>query len=380
MPQTVGVPDGICDDQYQVLISSMDKYPLKYPWGPDNIPPTEPIGLKAKFGDSYVNITWEAPGSAGGSPISNYRIYKGTESGEETYLAQIGNLLFFNDTSVINGVTYYYKISAKNALREGPQSDEISTTPATVPSAPIELNAEAGDSYINVSWNVPFNDGGSLIMNYRIYRGNTSNEFILIAKVGNFLYYEDLNVTNGINYFYKVSAQNSIGEGPLSAEISAIPLGLPSEPKSVIAIGRDSYINIYWESPISNGGSQMINYIIYKSTTPDNESYFTEIGNILYYNDTDVINGITYYYKVGAKNEVGNGPLSNEISATPASVPTAPRNLSAIAGDSFIRLSWNTPQSNGGFTITNYIIYRGTTVGKVVYLTQLGTILSYNDT
>lgn len=42
-----------------------------------------------------------------------------------------------------------------------------------------------------------------------------------------------------------------------------------------------------------------------------------EIGNVLFYNDMNVINEITYYYKVSAVNSVGEGPLSNEVNATP---------------------------------------------------------------
>jgi hypothetical protein len=39
----------------------------------------------------------------------------------------------------------------------------------------------------------------------------------------------------------------------------------------------------------------------------------------LYCNDTTVTNNVTYYYRVSAKNTIGEGPLSNEISATPRS-------------------------------------------------------------
>ena len=46
-------------------------------------------------------------------------------------------------------------------------------------------------------------------------------------------------------------------------------------------------------------------------------------------------------YKVAGANSNGDGPLSNEVSATPNSVPAAPSNLTATAGDRQISLQWS---------------------------------------
>ena len=41
------------------------------------------------------------------------------------------------------------------------------------------------------------------------------------------------------------------------------------------------------------------------------------IGNITFYNDTNVTNDILYHYNVSAINAIGRGPHSDEIFATP---------------------------------------------------------------
>lgn len=46
-------------------------------------------------------------------------------------LARIGNLLYYNDTSVINNQTYYYTIRAVNSAGEGGQSTEASAIPTS---------------------------------------------------------------------------------------------------------------------------------------------------------------------------------------------------------------------------------------------------------
>ena len=43
----------------------------------------------------------------------------------------------------------------------------------------------------------------------------------------------------------------------------------------------------------------------------------TRVGAQTTYVDTSVVNGTTYYYKVAAVNSLGQGPSSNERSASP---------------------------------------------------------------
>ncbi|TLZ81258.1 MAG: fibronectin type III domain-containing protein, partial [Methanobacteriota archaeon] len=196
-------------------------------------PPGAPQGLVATAGDATVTLTWSAPSSNGGSPITNYRIYRGTSSNGETLKATIGNVLTYADTTVTNGVTYYYQVSAVNNVGEGPRSNEASATPtapATPPGAPQGLGATAGDATVTLAWSAPSSNGGSPITNYRIYRGTASGGETLKATIGNVLTYSDTSVTNGVTYYYQVSAVNAAGEGPRSNEASATPSPPPPPP------------------------------------------------------------------------------------------------------------------------------------------------------
>jgi predicted phage tail protein len=103
--------------------------------------PTSPSGLTAVPGNAQVTLTWTAPSSNGGSAITNYGIYRGTVSGGESLVTTIGNVLTYTNTGLTNGQIYYYKVSAINAAGEGGMSNEASTTPITVPSAPTLVSA-----------------------------------------------------------------------------------------------------------------------------------------------------------------------------------------------------------------------------------------------
>src|SRR5205807_332875 len=151
---------------------------------PPPSPPSAPQNLAATAGNAQVGLTWQAPGSNGGSPITNYKLYRGLAPGSETLLTTVGAVTSYTDTAVTNGVTYYYQVSAVNSVGEGPRSNEASATPtapATPPGAPQGLSATAGDATVTLTWSAPSSNGGSPITNYRIYRGTSSNGETLLA-------------------------------------------------------------------------------------------------------------------------------------------------------------------------------------------------------
>jgi len=98
----------------------------------------------ATAGNSQTILTWSAPASNGGSSVTGYKVYRGTTSGAETLLTTLGNVLTFTNTGLTNGQTYYYKVSAVNAVGEGSLSAEVSAAPATQPTATLNLQATLG--------------------------------------------------------------------------------------------------------------------------------------------------------------------------------------------------------------------------------------------
>jgi parallel beta-helix repeat protein len=378
--QNIPGADGVGDTPYVIDSNSRDYYPLMGPWDYTNTPPTEPIILTASDGATYVNLTWNPPVSDGGLPVIYYRVYRGTVSDGETFLLEIGNITYFNDTNVIGGFTYYYKVTAVSVIGEGPLSNEASGLPISIPSAPIGLMAVSGDSYVNLNWNAPSSNGGSSITNYRIYRGTSPGTMVLLIEIGNVTFYNDTTVTNGIIYYYNVSAINLVGEGPFSNDISATPFTIPGAPFNLIIGSGDSYCEISWAAPVSDGGSPITNYVIYRGTIPGQETFFMEIGNITTFNDTTVTNGVTYYYNMSAKNAAGEGPLSLEVNATPLGLPSAPQNLQVSIGDSYVNISWDPPLSDGGTPVINYSIYKGIISGSETFLVEIGDVLYYEDT
>lgn len=172
-----------------------------------------------------MHLTWTAPGSDGGSPITGYRIYRSSTTGTETLLTTIGNVTTWDDT--VAAGTYYYKVSAVNAIGEGPLSDEASATATappgpTSPSAPQNLTAATANGRgVQLAWTAPASNGGAAITGYRVYRGTASGSETLLTTLGVVTSYKDTSTTRGAVYFYWITAVNAAGESQPSNEATA---------------------------------------------------------------------------------------------------------------------------------------------------------------
>jgi fibronectin type 3 domain-containing protein len=103
---------------------------------PQSTVPAAPSGLVASGGAGSVSLSWSAPTSDGGSPVTGYNVYRGTSAGGESATPVASNVsaTSFTDTGLVNGTTYFYTVAAVNAVGTSPQSTEASATPQA-PSA-----------------------------------------------------------------------------------------------------------------------------------------------------------------------------------------------------------------------------------------------------
>jgi fibronectin type 3 domain-containing protein len=369
------------DSQYRAHISYYDYLyeDLKYTTGFFTVP-SAPSNLQTVAGDGFANISWDAPSIDGGYPIDSYNIYRGDSPGTETLLTTVGDRGYFNDTSLVNGQTYYYRVSAVNVAEESPLSEEVSAKPATIPGVPMDLHADSCGFQVNLSWNPPSFDGGSSITGYNVYRGENSDWMLLLTEAVDATYYNDTWVVKGNEYFYRVTAVNDMGQGPMSDVVSATPMSAPSQPDDLQAVAKNASVELSWSPPMDSGGSTITNYTIYRGTAQDEHSLLVTIGDELAYLDSNLINGQTYYYRVSATNWVGEGPMSAEVEAKPLGVPSAPEGLAASARDGQVNLSWSYPADDGGTPITNFTIYRGNSSSSLLPLVTIGDALQYDDT
>ncbi|MDX6310528.1 MAG: phosphatidylinositol-3-phosphatase [Nocardioidaceae bacterium] len=186
------------------------------PGGSTQTLPGAPSGFTVTGSASANTLNWTAP-SDGGSPITGYKIYRGTTSGGETLLdSPSGTSTTYSDTTAVSGQQYFYQVSAVNAIGEGARSAEQSVggSTTTVPAAPV-LSGTANSGLQNsLSWTVP-NDGGSPITAYIVIRNGAFLKSVSATTTS----YVDSAVTAGTLYKYQVKAQNAIGKSPASNKV-----------------------------------------------------------------------------------------------------------------------------------------------------------------
>lgn len=340
-----------------------------------SVRPGAPLNLKSDSGKGYVGLSWDPPTNDGGSPVRHYSIYRGPTQSDLVLLDTIGDKRTYTDTDVINGDTYYYKVSASNFIGEGPKSNVVSAIAGGVPGPPLNVGVTPGSGWVIVNWDPPSDNGGFDVTGYAIYRGPDQVNLTKLIDVGLVTYYNDSSIINGKIYYYGIRAVNVKGEGDLSNVVKAEPGERPSAPLDLTADGSDGRVALRWSRPLVDGGFNIDEYRIYKRTEQGNPKLL-DTCQIPMYEDDQVQNGVIYHYSVSAVNKKGEGPRSTEVDAYPGKVPDPPT-LTVLSGDGLVRLTWQ-EGDNGGFPVQVFNVYRGDSQSSL-YLFGNTTSTTFED-
>jgi fibronectin type 3 domain-containing protein len=184
--------------------------------GGPQTPPPAPTNLLAAGGNAQVSLSWTAASGA-----DTYAVHRATVSGGP-YGTIASNLASPShvDTTVTNGTTYYYVVSGFNEAGEGPDSNQASATPQApqVPPAPTGVSANSPTKKkIAVTWNAV-----SGATSYMVKRGTTNGGPYPTTFTTSSTSLTNTGLTSGVTYYYVVSASNAQGQGPNSAQVSAV--------------------------------------------------------------------------------------------------------------------------------------------------------------
>jgi uncharacterized protein (DUF1800 family)/fibronectin type 3 domain-containing protein len=214
--------------------------------------------------------------------------------------------------------------------------------------APASLSAESSTGRVSLDW-APVREA----IGYRVFRavdGVWTPEPIATVYYSRFI---NFRLTNGTTYAYKVVAFNRAGTGPPSNVVEARPLAPPT---ALTATAGDRQITLTWHA--SPGA---MSYAVFRRSRYER---FARVGGPITATtliDANLTNGTLYVYVVRALTGNGGSDFSNPAFATPKTAPSppptaAPENLSAMAGNGQIQLSWNAVAG-----ATDYRVFRTTT-------------------
>ena len=275
-------------------------------------------------GSTWSNITGVLPAvpirSITMHPLNSSWLYAGTEVGIFTSKDSGATWSATNDGPANVSVEELSWMD-NNTLLAGTHGRGMykATVPASPPALPLGVTAATGNGQNTISWT---NVAGAT--SYNIYWSTVAGVTPLNGtKISNASTpYIHTALANGTAYYYVVTAVSVNGdESAASAQVTATPLGPPTQPLGVTASAGDGQDTISWTNLAGAA-----NYNIYWSTTPGvtklNGSKISNASNP--YIQTGLTNGTTYYYVVTASNASGESPDSAQVAATPAAAAPAP--------------------------------------------------------
>lgn len=169
------------------------------------------------------------------------------------------------------------------------------------------------------------------------------------------------------------SAYLNLPNATLSITDSSPPMP-PSAPRSLTATGGLNQISLSWLAPVDTGSGPVTGYNVYRGHTSGAGTFLATTAGLTYA-DAGLGDGVTRYYTVTAVNAGGEGPRSNEATATTddaAVLPSPPRDPVVTPGRQQLAFAWQAPSSDGGSPILGYRVYEGASALALALVADVG--------
>lgn len=267
------------------------------------------------------------------------------------------------------GTYYFTRVTAINSLGYSEAQVAVSPEKPMVPPGPptsVSLLGVNEDS-LRVVFSQPNDDGGDDVDRYLImwatdpdFTDAQSEDFRQIE--GGAPYFRTISgLTPGVPYYFKVFARNRQGLGVAQATTPPFlnPAQEPASPTSVsLAVTSDSMLTVSFDEPTSNGGDDIVSYLVEWDTTPNFNSAasapfkgtaLVDASRHRSHTIQLLAENTVFYAQVAAINRIGRGPfaVSNPSSRAPTKqVPGKPQTIAVQSGsqDGTIDVRWQYPR------------------------------------
>jgi|UniRef100_A0A7C3WQF1 fibronectin type 3 domain-containing protein len=228
--------------------------------------------------------------------------------------------VFYRDHKLTPGRRYYYRVAAYDPSRyPGAWSRVLSHAWGVLPQTPQQLEAEAGDRQVVLSWSpvTRLKDGSPArdLAGYYVYRRAAGGDWTRITPaLVTDTAFRDVTVKNDVEYTYMVRAVRQVGPDRLESldsptrTVKPEDLTPPPPVLNLVAAITAKGVELRWDD---SPAPDLAGYRVYRRRA--GEAHFTRLTPELlkkpYYVDTRVSRGQTYYYYVIA---VDNSRRANE--------------------------------------------------------------------
>ena len=286
---------------------SCSKYSAVIPGTPIGFDKSGKVGGLKKSASTYDSITlvWNSYPKATG-----YQIYKATSKKGKYKKIKDTNSTNFKREDLTTNKTCYYKVRAYKKKSNGKKeyakfSSIVKATPTLeTPAATVS----SGSSGVKVSWNAVSGAKG-----YEVYRATSKNGSYSCVKTTSDTSFSNTSITENKEYYYKVRAYRKVDGSNKKGSFSSPQLGMKatiSKVSGVSAESKSDCVALSWSTVSGASG-----YQVYRATGSSGQ--YTNVGTATSnsFNDKNVANGLTYYYKVRAYKSINGTKVYGDFSS-----------------------------------------------------------------
>lgn len=295
---------------------------------------------------------------------TNYYVYRAdSPDGKYKLVVQLGNVNEYRDKGLNTGKPYYYKVKPYRKSVAGSYSASATATPTLSKIKGVAAKRK-GYNTITLSW-----EKLSGANRYFVYRSTDGKKYELVTKLGNVTSYNDVGITTGQIYYYKIRPYRDSAKGDYSDAVSEWTV--LAKPKN-LTVARVDYQSVRLAWSKVTGATQ---YRVYRAESEKGTyKLVATVKNATEYVDTELQTGKFYYYKVRAKRGTYEGGSSAAVEQRTVLSKFATFSATRAADDQ-IRLRWTKIAG-----ANKYEIYRSDTVdGTYTLITTVGDKASYVD-
>jgi hypothetical protein len=178
--------------------------------------PGVPTGVVVTPADRQLTVTWVAPSSDGGSPLTGFQVSIDGGRSWTSVGAEARSQVF---AGLVNGRSYSVRVRAMNAAGVGSSTSSVSGVPAVVPSAPTRVTVSSGRRSLSVRVTTGSNGGSSVTA----YEYSVDGGVTWVRRTSSSTSFTISGLTAGVTYRVAVRAVNRVGVGPASAVVNGVP-------------------------------------------------------------------------------------------------------------------------------------------------------------
>ncbi len=284
-------------------------------------PPAAPASASATLnGNDSVFVTWTAPLSDGGSPVTGFTVTPFLGTTAQTAVTTPATTHATTFGSLGTGA-WTFQVRATNATGAGPAATTNVVGIGAVPGRPATATATvASPTSARVTWTAPVDDGGDPLTGYVVMTlvpGSSPGSPTVVSSDS--LTTIITGLMPGTTYQFLVSAQNAAGTGPFTVTNSVTMPGPPGVPAHLLATPENGQVVLVWNPPMNGASGAISEYTV--TTTRSGASVSTITTAASTATVGGLANGTAYTFAVTATNANGTGPAATTTATPSAGLP-----------------------------------------------------------